>query len=303
VATVGELLRAAVERLRAADSPSPRLDAELLLGDAVGVGRTGVIAHPDSPVGPDAAATFARSIERRELGEPVAYIRGLKEFRSLALHVDDRALIPRPETELLVELAEREVISRLTSSPRPPGTPALRVADIGTGSGAIAVALVAALRRRRMADEVMVIATDISEAALDVARVNAVSHGVADRMLFFAADLVPPHVDPPYAVVCANLPYIRTADLEQLPREVRFEPELALDGGPDGLDLIRRLFDALRIILRPDGVALLEIGSDQQDAVRDAVREALPNWRCEVIPDLAGWPRVARVVPPGTHAA
>ena len=301
MATVGELLQQAIERLRLADSPSPRLDAELLLGDAVGVGRTAVIAHPDSPVGTDAATTFERSIQRRERGEPVAYIRGLKEFRGLALHVDDRALIPRPETELLVELAEREVVSRLTGAPRPAGTPALRVGDIGTGSGAIGVALIYALRRRRMANEVLVIATDVSEDALDVARVNAVSHGVADRMLFFAADLVPPHVDPRYAVVCANLPYVRTAELDMFAREIGFEPRLALDGGQDGLDVIRRLLDTLRAILRPDGVALLEIGSDQADAMGEAVRQALPAWRCEVLPDLAGWPRVARILPPASR--
>jgi release factor glutamine methyltransferase len=297
MATVGELLTSAIERLRAAGSTSPRLDAELLLGDAVGAGRTAVIAHPDVPVGIDAQASFERALGRREQGEPVAYIRGLREFRGLAFHVDDRVLVPRPETELLVELAEREIVGRLTVAPRPPGSPALRVADIGTGSGAIAVAVVSALRRRRMADDVLVIATDVSEDALDVARVNAVSHGVADRMMFFAADIAPPHVDPPYAVVVANLPYVRTADLETLPREVRFEPRLALDGGDDGLDLIRRLLQALRTILRADGVALLEIGADQGDAIETAVSAALPGWRCEVLPELAGWPRVARILP------
>jgi release factor glutamine methyltransferase len=303
VATVGELLTGAVERLRASGATSPRLDAELLLGDAVGAGRTAVIAHPDVPVGIDAEAAFERALARREAGEPVAYIRQLREFRGLAFHVDPRVLVPRPETELLVELAEREIVARLTAAPRASGAPALRVADIGTGSGAIAVALVAALRRRRMADEVLVIATDASEDALDVARVNAVSHGVADRMMFFAADIAPPHVDPPYAVVVANLPYIRSADLESLPREVRFEPRLALDGGDDGLDLIRRLLDALRTILRPDGVALLEIGADQGDAVEAAVRTALPGWRSEVLPDLAGWPRVVRISPGGAVGA
>ena len=297
MATVGELLTGAIERLRTSGSSSPRLDAELLLGDAVGAGRTAVIAHPDSPVGVDAAAAFERALARREAGEPVAYIRGLREFRGLALMVDERVLIPRPETELLVELAEREIVSRLTGAPRPAGAPALRVADIGTGSGAVAVALVAGLRRRKMAGEVLVIAIDVSEDALDVARVNAVSHGVADRMMFFAADIVPPHVDPPYAVVVANLPYVRTGELEGLDREVGFEPRVALDGGEDGLETIRRLLAALRLILRADGVALLEIGADQGDAIGAAVAELLPGWRCEVLPDLAGWPRVARLVP------
>ena len=123
MATVGELLRDAVGRLAASGSASPRLDAELLLGDAVGVGRTGVIAHQDSPVGPDAAAAFGRAVDRRAAGEPVAYIRGLREFHGLAFTVDDRALIPRPETELLVDLAEREIATRLSAAPRPPGRP------------------------------------------------------------------------------------------------------------------------------------------------------------------------------------
>jgi release factor glutamine methyltransferase len=297
VATVGELLRDAVPRLTASGSTSSRLDAELLLGEAVGAGRTAVIAHPDSPVGSDAAAAFERALARREAGEPVAYIRGLREFHGLAFTVDERALIPRPETELLVDLAEREVVVRLAAAPRPAGSPAMRVADIGTGSGAIAVALVSALRRRRMADEVMIVATDISEAALDVARINAVAHGVADRMLFLAADLVPPRVDPAYAVLCANLPYIPSADLASLPVEVRHEPEIALDGGPDGLDVIRRLLELLPRCLRPDGVALLEIGADQADAFGAVVATILPGWRCEVLPDLAGRPRVGRVAP------
>lgn len=303
MSTVGELLTNAIDRLRAAGSSSPRLDAELLLGDAVGAGRVAVIAHPDVPVGPDAAAAFERAVERRESGEPVAYIRSLREFHGLAFHVDPRVLIPRPETELLVDLAEREIVARLTAASRPPGSPALRVADIGTGSGAVAVALLASLRRRRMAGDVLVIATDVSEDALDVARVNAVSHGVADRMMFFAADIAPPHVDPPYAVVVANLPYIRSGELDRLPREVGFEPRLALDGGDDGLDLIRRLLDALRQVLRGDGIALLEMGADQADAIRAAVRATLPDWRCEMLPDLAGWPRVARVAPPAPITA
>jgi len=297
MSTVGELLRDAVARLAASGSSSPRLDAELLLGDAVGVGRTAVIAHQDSPVGPDAAAAFQRALERRVAGEPVAYIRGLREFHGLALHVDDRALIPRPETELLVDLAEREIATRLTTAPRSPGMPPLRVADVGTGSGAIAVALVSALRRRRMDREVVVVATDVSEAALDVARVNAVSHGVADRMQFLAADLLPAHLDQPYSVVCANLPYVTTGDLAALDGELRFEPSLALDGGPDGLDVIRRLLALLPTSVRPDGVALLEIGADQPDLTLQAVASILPGWRCEILPDLAGRARVARIAP------
>ena len=122
-------------------SETPRLDAELLLGHAVGVGRTVVLAHPEAPVGADAAARYRADLERRAAGEPVAYLRGLKEFYGLAFEVDARALIPRPETERLVELAEAEVMRRLGRRPRAVGAPPLRIVDVGTGSGAIAVAL------------------------------------------------------------------------------------------------------------------------------------------------------------------
>src|SRR5215471_2637234 len=206
--TISELVRLATDRLAASGSDTPRLDAELLLGQALGIDRTGVLAHPDAPVGADARQVFDAAVERRERGEPVAYIRGFREFHGLAFATDARALIPRPETELLVDEALRVIAARLTATPRPPGTPALRIVDDGTGTGAIAVSLLAALRRRRMADQVMVIAIDVSDEALQLARENAVGHGVADRMVFVAADLLPYHVEPPYAVVCANLPYV-----------------------------------------------------------------------------------------------
>ena len=170
----------------------------------------GILAHPDAPVGADARQAFEAAVERRERGEPVAYIRGFREFHGLAFATDSRALIPRPETELLVDAALAEVTARLAATPRPHGAPALRVVDVGTGTGAIAISLLAALRRRKMDDQVLVIAVDVSAEALQLARENAVGHGVADRMVFVAADLLPYHVEPPYAVVCANLPYVPT---------------------------------------------------------------------------------------------
>ena len=293
--TVAVLVRDAAARLAAAGSGSPRLDAELLLAQVLGVDRTGVIAHPDAPVGLGAQGQYAASVARREAGEPVAYIRGFREFHGLAIATDARALIPRPETELLVDAAVAEVSRRLASAPRPAGAPALRIADVGTGSGAVAIALLAALRARRMAAHVLVVATDVSGDALDLARENAVGHGLADRVVFVEADLLPPVVDPPYAVVCANLPYVATAQIDGLARELSFEPRAALDGGPDGLDQVRRLLDRLPDALAADGVAYLEIGADQGEAVVEAVGRRLPGWRCSVQADLASLPRLARV--------
>ncbi|MGH2465430.1 MAG: N5-glutamine methyltransferase family protein, partial [Candidatus Limnocylindrales bacterium] len=165
-ATVGFLLHAGIERLRMAGSDSPRLDAELLLGHALRVDRTALIAHSDAPVGADAAAVFEAGLVRRIAGEPVAYIRGFKEFHGIALSTDPRALIPRPETELLVDLVVASIVDRLISAPRPAGTPALRVIDVGTGAGTIVIAVAVELRKRRIESDVSLIATDTSPDAL-----------------------------------------------------------------------------------------------------------------------------------------
>jgi release factor glutamine methyltransferase len=293
--TVEELLRVGIERLKASGSESPRLDAELLLAKAIGADRTGVVAYPEALVGDGAKATFEADCARRERGEPVAYIRGFKEFFGLAFAVDARALIPRPETELLVELADREVMARLAAAPRPPGTPPLHIADVGTGSGTIAIALAASLRRKRSLDEVEILGTDVSADALQLARENAVGHGVGDRVRFVEADLLPPVVAIAFDIVVANLPYVVSGAVDRLPVAASFEPRIALDGGPDGMALIGRLLERLPDALTPDGVALLEIGSDQPDLLVARVAEVLPGWSATVVRDLAGQPRVARI--------
>jgi len=303
VSTTAELLTEGTERLRSAGSETARLDAELLLGDAIGVGRTVILAHPDAPVGVDAAGAYRVAIERRVTGEPVAYIRGLKEFHGLAFHVDPRALIPRPETERLVEISVDEVMHRLGASGHRAGSPPIRVADVGTGSGAIAVALAVELRRRRASEAVDILAIDVSEEALGLARENAVGHAVADRVGFACADLLPGGPDGadggdatrPFEVIVANLPYVRHDAMPSLPVATSFEPVLALDGGPDGLAVIERLLGRLPDGLAADGVALLEIGADQEDAILALVAAVLPGWSCAVERDLAGLPRVARI--------
>ena len=291
--TVRELLETGIIRLRGSGSETARLDAELLLASALDTDRTAVIAHTDALVGDGAAERFRGLLDRRAAGEPVAYIRGVKEFHGLAFGVDQRALIPRPETERLVALTELEVVSRLVGAPRPAGAPKLRVIDVGAGSGAIAVTLAVLLRRRRMLDEVELVASDVSDAALQLARENAVAHAVGDRIQFETADLLPGTETRRWDVVVADLPYVRTEAIPNLPIAASFEPPLALDGGPDGLGLIRRLLDQLDAALAEDGVALLEIGGDQESDVRALVLEVLPGWSCEVERDLGGLPRVA----------
>lgn len=298
VDTTAALLREGVERLREAGSETPRLDAELLLGDAVGVGRTVILAHPDALVGADAARRYRADLERRAAGEPVAYLRGLKEFFGLAFSVDRRALIPRPETERLVELGEAELMRRLGAAPRTAGTPPLRVVDVGTGSGAIVVALAVVLRRRAALSSVEIHASDLSNDALDLARENAAGHAVADSITFVQADLLPGSggdEEGSFDVVLANLPYVRHDAMAGLPVAASFEPVVALDGGVDGLEVIDRLLGQLPGALSDGGIALLEIGADQGEAIVRHCAERLPGWSCVVETDLAGLPRVARI--------
>jgi release factor glutamine methyltransferase len=286
MATVNELLRSGVERLRESGSESPRLDAELLLARAIGTDRTAIVAHPGAPVGLDAAAHYEEWLQRRATGEPIAYIRGFKEFYGLVFATDSRALIPRPETELLVDAALADILRRLISAPRPTGTPPIFVADVGTGSGTIAVALAVTLRNRGAGSEVRFFATDLSEDALQLAKENAVGHGVADMMRFATADILPPVLPGAFDLVLSNLPYVRSDVVPVLPVAASFEPRLALDGGADGLDIVRALLERLPEALGPRGTALLEIGSDQAE---DALRETdalLPGWPARIENDI-----------------
>jgi release factor glutamine methyltransferase len=184
-------------------------------------------------------------------------------------------------------------VRRLVGAPRPTGSPRLRVLDVGVGSGAVAVTLAVLLRRRRMDVEVELVASDVSEDALQLARENAVAHAVGDRIDFRNADLIPGDEMRTWDVVTANLPYVRSDAVPELPKAASFEPVLALDGGPDGLRIIARLLDQLPGALARDGVALVEIGGDQGQAMRDLAAERLPGWSCELEVDLGGLPRVA----------
>ena len=244
--------------------------------------------------GPDAEAAFRASLARRADGEPVAYIRGIKEFHGIALTVDQRALIPRPETEHVVDLVLAEVMARLDG----PGRGGRRRAGScrrcrdgewrhrdRAGRGPARAGACPPTRSRSTA-------VDVSPDALDLARENAVGHAVGDRVTFEMADLLPPSTAAgPWDVVAANLPYVRSDAMASLPTPTTFEPAEALDGGPDGLAVIGRLLDALPDGLAPDGAAFLEIGADQGEAIVALAGERLPGWTCSVETDLAGLPR------------
>ncbi|CAN5791460.1 peptide chain release factor N(5)-glutamine methyltransferase [soil metagenome] len=293
VATAGELLRSGTEQLRASGSESPRLDAELLLGHVLDIERTTVLAHPEVVVSDGRRTAYEALLERRTHGEPVAYLRGIKEFYGLALAVDRRALIPRPESERLVEIALDHVRQALTSAPRSSAAPPLSIWDVGTGSGAIAIALAVELRRRGYGAAFTITATDLAPAALTVALENAAAHGVADTIDFSAGDLLAVPAAPASTdLLVANLPYIPTADVPLLPVAASFEPVEALDGGADGLQLIRRLLAQLPAALSQAGTAILEIGAGQADAALDAAAAMLPAWLASIDADLGGRPRV-----------
>lgn len=297
MASVREALGFGVARLRNAGSPSPRLDAELLLAGALEIDRTAVLAHPEAFLGPQQLARYESDLARRATGEPVAYIRGLKEFYGLPLGTDGRALIPRPETETLVELAQRRIEVLLTAEPPRSKTPPLAILDVGTGSGAIAIALAVTLGRAGHADDLRLVASDRSPDALQRAIENAVAHRVADRIAFHQADLLAEELlaEGPFELLLANLPYIPSAELATLPVAASFEPALALDGGGDGLAVIRGLLPGLPPALARGGVALLELGSEQVGALREEVERSLPGWSMELHADLGGRPRVAEL--------
>ncbi len=299
--TVGSLLRGAAETLRASGSESARLDAELLMGHVIRAERTALLAAPEAPVRSDHASAFAALVARRAKGEPVAYIRGLKEFYSLVLSVDPRALIPRPETELLVEIGIDRLRRLLTGHPRPEGSAPLVAWDVATGSGAVCVALAVESRKRGYGADVRFRATDVSADALSLAIENAVAHGVAETIDFAVtdlADLAYVNDQPgasPADLLLANLPYIPTEVVPTLPVAASYEPVLALDGGTDGLGLVRRLIGQLEGAVRDGGVALLEIGAAQAEGVRAASLDSLPGWDVAIHADDSGLARVAEL--------
>jgi release factor glutamine methyltransferase len=358
--THGEALARAMTVLRDAEEPSPAtpaatptLDAQVLLAHVTGVARALLLAYPERMLAVEQAERFAALVARRYAGEPVAYLTGHREFLGLDLLADARALIPRPETEVLVEAAlaalRERLAARLNSasgtpsdSPRPaaspfpvreerhggrsvggeasaaplpagrgaggedPGSPhplgerwdqeRFVAADIGTGSGAIALAM-AALEPRL--DPIY--ALDRSAEALALARENAARLGLRDRIRFLEGDLLSP-LPRPVDLLLANLPYVAPADAGVLPRDVReYEPALALYGGADGLALLRRFFATAPAYVAPGAVIGVEFGYNQRSVVETLARAAFPGGEIRVGVDYAGWERFALVWAPAAR--
>lgn len=277
--SVAELLQAATQSLVQIDSPG--LTAEALLAHVLGVSRTQLLAQSERPLPVDAQLKFDQLVRRAATGEPLAYLTGRREFHGLDFAVNPQVLVPRPETELLVDEALRFLATDSTEK---------RVLDVGTGSGCIAVTIAA------KCPAASVTALDISEDALAVARENAARHGVASRIAFFKSDLLSALRLLPsgFHLLCANLPYIASDELRGLP-VAKHEPQLALDGGPDGLLWIRRLLVDAPRVMAPGGLLLLEIGATQGPGAAALAQTAFPAARVTVLKDYAGLDRIIAI--------
>lgn len=279
-----DLLKEATGFLASRQLENPRLEAELLLAAALGVCRLDLYLQFDKVLTEAAVATFRAFVRERLAGRPSQYITRSAAFRLLDLEVDERVLVPRPETEILVD----EALAFLRGMPSP------RVLDIGCGSGAIAVSIARELETARL------LATDVSPAALAVARRNAMRHDVADRIHFVCADLCRGLTPRPwFTAIVANLPYVATAEIDTLQPEVRdHEPHLALDGGPDGLVVMLRLAASARTHLAPGGKLFLEVGAGQAGAVAAHLAAEGFSSPADVRPDLSGIARVVSATTP-----
>jgi len=281
--TLAQALHRAEELLRAEGIEDAWLEAEVLLRHALGLDRHTLFASFHEPIAPDQQAAYQTLVERRLAHEPTAYILGRREFYGLDLECTPAALVPRPETELLVE----EALRIAGSETKGEGT--WGIVDVGTGNGAIAVALAVNLPSVRIS------AIDVAAEALALARRNAARHGVAGRISFVQGDLLSPLVAPVDLIV-ADLPYVRSGDWEALPLEIRdHEPRRALDGGPDGTAVLERLLRQAPSYLRRPGWLVAEIGDDQAARLGEVAAALFPGGSIEVKQDLGDLDRLLLV--------
>lgn len=261
--TIGRAVMAARQALEASSNPSAALDAQVLLAYALGVDRAWLFAHAEVLLTPALAEAFAALITRRLNHEPVAYMLRRRDFYGLEFQVDSRVLIPRPETELLVDRVLAHIHVQAIAAPI--------IADVGTGSGAIAVTLAS------HCPQATLYAIDLSEAALAVAQANVQRHDQRGQITLLQGDLLAP-LPVPVSIIAANLPYISQSTYATLhPTVHNYEPRLALEAGPAGLDAIARLLQQAPAHLLPDGALFLEIGDDQGEAVSVLARQQLPH--------------------------
>lgn len=294
---VRSALKQGMSQLRLAHVPSHTLAAELLLMHALSRDRTWLYSHPEAEIESSAAERYLALIGRRAAGEPTQYLTGNQEFWGLEFEVNPDVLIPRPETEHVIEVVLERLGPRgLKTDPHGVPNAPLRIADVGTGSGCIAVVLA------RELPHAQIVATDISAAALVVARRNAERHGVSDRIQFIERDLlgsalhdsqVTSHKSRTFDLIVSNPPYIARDEADTLPREVRnHEPHRALFAGASGTEVYAGLIQQARSLLLPGGVLVLELGYNSQKPVRQMLTSE-EGWEgVSVTSDLAGIPRV-----------
>jgi release factor glutamine methyltransferase len=278
---VGGALKWAAAKLKDV-ADRPYLEGERLLAAILREERVTLMAHPEWELQRVAARLFRTAVLRRATGMPLAHLLGRVEFMGMEFVVTPDVLVPRPETEVLVDAALAWVRGHRVTT----------VVDVGTGSGCIAVSIAAAIAP---APPLRVYGLDLSLAALSVARTNVLRHNVGSRVALVCSDLLS-SLRSPIDLIVSNPPYVADSERMQLPPAVRQEPQIALFAGPEGLDVIDRLLEQAQRRLAVDGCMLVEIGETQSEAVRASARTAFPDAEISILPDLAGKDRVLRVV-------